>query len=383
MFNLDLQFTEKIKLGEIVSVKKSKTADLSTGPKCWLLNLDQVESNTGQILNYSYVDSQDIGTSTIAFDSDMVLYSKLRPNLNKVVLPDRSGYATSEFITITPDPLVLNRSYLALFLRSQHTVQLLCNSATGAKMPRVKSKDLMQLCIPCPSIDHQKRIVALFTKTNIVLNKLKNEIFLLDELIKARFVEMFGDPETNLFDFEVKSLGDIAFVTKLAGFEYTKYIHYKDSGDIIMVRGLNCKQTKLVLDNIYWIDKSTSDSLPRSQLHKGDIVMTYVGTVGDVALIDQDNKYHLAPNVAKISLLNKNDNNPIYWVNSFMILKEYIVRHASATTQSALSMEKIRNIKFPVPPTYLQNEFANFVQQVDKSKNELQSFQLFAIIFLQ
>lgn len=233
-------------------------------------------------------------------------------------------------------------------------------------------KFLKQAAIAIPERKKQDNIVEILDEL-VKIQELRNrEVLFLDELVKARFVEMFGDPETNLFDFEVKSLGDIAFVTKLAGFEYTKYIHYKDSGDIIMVRGLNCKQTKLVLDNIYWIDKSTSDSLPRSQLHKGDIVMTYVGTVGDVALIDQDNKYHLAPNVAKISLLNKNDNNPIYWVNSFMILKEYIVRHASATTQSALSMEKIRNIKFPVPPTYLQNEFANFVQQVDKSKAAIQ-----------
>ena len=80
--------------------------------QCWLLNLDVVESNTGKILEYVYVDHSQIGASTVSFDKMNVLYSKLRPYLNKVVLPDRAGYATSEMLPLRPNEQVITREYL-------------------------------------------------------------------------------------------------------------------------------------------------------------------------------------------------------------------------------------------------------------------------------
>lgn len=179
---------------------------------------------------------------------------------------------------------------------------------------------------------------------------------------------MFGDPEKNTKGWDYIQLGDISFITKLAGFEYTKYINYQDSGDIIMIRGLNCKGTKLVLDDIKWIDRDTSDLLPRSKLNRGDIVITYVGTVGEIALIDKDDTYHLAPNVAKLSLNDKARENPAFWAYLLMISRDYLIRFATSTTQSALNMEKIRKIGFVNPPKDLQDAFVELLVQSDKSK---------------
>ena len=184
---------------------------------------------------------------------------------------------------------------------------------------------------------------------------------------------MFGDPEKNPKKWDYIQLGDISFITKLAGFEYTKYIDYQDSGDVIMIRGLNCKGTKLVLDDIKWIDRETSDLLPRSKLNKGDLVITYVGTVGEIALIDKDDTYHLAPNVAKLSLNDKNRENPMFWAYMLMISRDYVIRFATSTTQSALNMEKIRRIGFINPPQELQDKFVAMLEQSDKSKFELEN----------
>ena len=96
-------------------------------------------------------------------------------------------------------------------------------------------------------------------------------------------------------------IAEVADVTKLAGFEFTKYIEYVSDGEIIAVRALNLKDGKLLLDDIKRIKRAVSNSLPRSKLHLNDIVLSYTGTVGEVAQIDEDNKYHLAPNVAKIT----------------------------------------------------------------------------------
>lgn len=196
----------------------------------------------------------------------------------------------------------------------------------------------------------------------------KERLLSLDELIKSRFIEMFGDPAINPFRYPKLPLGDIAFITKLAGFEYTQYIKYKDAGPITMVRGLNCKKGKLILDDVYYENKETSDLLPRSKLYKGDIVLTYVGTIAECALIDKDDKYHLAPNVAKVSILEKDKNIPEFFTALFVCFRDYIVGFATATSQPKISMGEIRKIPFIVPPTNKQIEFAEFVKQVDKSK---------------
>lgn len=139
----------------------------------WLLNLDMVESNTGNIKDYEYVRINEIGNSTVSFDSSNVLYSKLRPYLNKVVLPNKPGYATSEMVVLKPKPEVITREYLTYFLRSSHFVNYINSRTTGAKMPRANIKDLKQVRVPCPSLDMQNYIVKLF-QTCIKITALYN-----------------------------------------------------------------------------------------------------------------------------------------------------------------------------------------------------------------
>ena len=98
------------------------------------------------------------------------------------------------------------------------------------------------------------------------------------------------------------SLSEVADVTKLAGFEFTKYINYNETGEIIALRALNLRHGELDLTDIKKIDKSISDLLPRSKLYAGDILLTYTGNgYGDCALICENDKYHLAPNICKIT----------------------------------------------------------------------------------
>lgn len=250
--------------------------------------------------------------------------------------------------------------YLALALEKEGRYEHFSRS-NRASIQRIRA---LELLIP----DKAKQAQLLKKIEQINFNqKIQREIISkCQKEIREKFIELFG----NIINFEaattITKIGDIATVTKLAGFEYTEYIHYKNSGDIIMIRGLNCKGTRLVLDDIYWIDKETSDLLPRSQLHKGDVLMTYVGTVGEIALIDEDNKYHLAPNVAKITL---NDDKTIS--ATFLAFLLYYMRDRIVSTMqsSALSMRKIRDIEICLPPTDKQFEFEKFVNSLSNTRN--------------
>lgn len=270
-------------------------------------------------------------------------------------------------ITITPIPEIVDIRYLYYVIKNYNF------KGSGTSIPQLTVPMLKTYKFPLPSLDEQRSIAAVLDKVSGLIAKRREQLDKLDELVKARFVEMFGDLVIgDKICSNKHKIGEIASVTKLAGFEFTKYIHYTEQGNIIMLRGLNCKKGHLVLDDIKWIDKKTSDLLPRSKLYYGDILMTYAGTIGDVAMVDEDDKYHLAPNVAKISLNNKSNCNPVFLLHLFMYSNDYIMTFASQVAQASINMEKIRNFEYYFPAVELQNQFVSFVSQTDKSKLTIQ-----------
>lgn len=153
-------------------------------------------------------------------------------------------------------------------------------------------------------------------------------------------------------DWSVKKLGDIADITKLAGFEYTNYFNsYKDGGEIIVIRGTNITYNKLDLTDIRTIPRSTSNKLPRSKLSKYDLVFAYVGTIGPVFLIDKDDAYHLGPNTSKITVQECMSPNFLFTYFKSWLVQNEIVEHTSIGAQPSLSMTKIRRFRIILPPT--------------------------------
>lgn len=123
----------------------------------WLLNLDMVEAQSGKIIDYLLVSEDEVGNSTCTFDTSNVLYSKLRPYLNKVVTPNRCGYATSELVPLQPVESKINREYLAFMLRSDEFVNMISEKVVGAKMPRVSMGDFRKLDVPIPPLELQNK----------------------------------------------------------------------------------------------------------------------------------------------------------------------------------------------------------------------------------
>ena len=239
---------------------------------------------------------------------------------------------------------------------------------SGTAQPQITRVGLEKVEITLPSLDVQREIVSILDKINALIEQRRLQLKKLEELVKARFVEMFGDPVINSRGWSKSLIGDYCFVTKLAGFEYTQYINYDDSGDVVMVKAQNVKNGKLNRKDLSFISNEVSDSLPRSQLAQGDIVMTYVGAnIGDVAVIDDKYKYHLAPNVAKIRP-NSEIYDSTYFMYMLMLLNAYIVKNSADTAKAALGMERIRKLNVFTPPIELQQQFSAFVAAIDKSK---------------
>ena len=126
----------------------------------WVLNLDMIESNSGYVINKVYDDVENLN-SVSQFDEGNVLFSKLRPYLNKVVIPDEIGYATTELVPLRPNEDILNKVFLSHLLRGDHFVSYANSIATGTKMPRMPMNSLRSFRCILPPIELQSKFVAI------------------------------------------------------------------------------------------------------------------------------------------------------------------------------------------------------------------------------
>lgn len=311
-------------------------------------------------------------TGLSSFPEGTVILSSRAP-IGKVAIAGCEMYCNQGFKNLICSEKIYNR-YLFWFLKGN--TEYLNSFGRGATFKEISKKIVSDIEINVPEMNLQKKAVLNLERLSKIISLRKSEIDKLDALIRARFFELFGDlVEGDKIKENRRKIGDIASVTKLAGFEFTKYIKYKDIGsigDVIMLRGLNCKRGKLILDDIKWIERETSDLLPRSKLYIGDILITYAGTIGDVALVDEDNKYHLAPNVGKITIIDKLSYDPVFLVHLLMYSNKYIMSFASKVAQASINMQKIRNFEYYFPGFEKQKYFSTFVEQVNKSKVEVQ-----------
>ena len=357
----------KYKLGDIAPIRQGAGSDEFP---CWLLNLDMVESNTGRIIEYLYVQSDEIGASTVAFDTSNVLYSKLRPYLNKVVLPDRPGFATSEMLPLMPDTAIITREYLTHFLRSPRFVGYINEKTSGAKMPRANTADLRAAEIDCPSIEQQTSIVGILERLTQIIELRQRQLRTLDTLIKARFVEMFGEcSKTVSIGTSGLTISDGNYSSK-----YPRSDEFVERG-IPFIRANNMRSGTIIDDDMYYITPEKHSILLKGHLKANDILVSTRGNIGIIALVPDR---HTDSNInAQIVLLRDEVGRfiPHYllWALQTESVKTQFTRLQTGTALKQLPVGRLEQVVIQEPPLSEQQVFSDFAKQVDKSKATIQS----------
>jgi len=138
------------------------------------------------LLDKVTVEAAKLGSSTYFFEPPVVLYSKLRPYLNKVYMPSESGYATTELVPLYCDQKKILPTFLLSLLRSKNFVEFANTNSGGAKMPRVIMDKFWDYKITIPSIEEQKRFTAYFN----LIEEQKSKYFKAQYLNKAAFASL-------------------------------------------------------------------------------------------------------------------------------------------------------------------------------------------------
>ena len=243
----------------------------------------------------------------------------------------------------------------------------------GATMKHITKKDFDNVVIPYPDLDYQKEVAYRLTSLKGIIEKYQKQLDLLDELVKARFVEMFGDPVTNPKGWETTSIGDECYYIKDGPHKSLPDIG-RDNGGHPFISVRNIVNGYIDFSDARYIsDEDYYDSIKKCHPEKGDMLYSKGGTTGIAKLIDIDEPFANWVHVAVLKF-DKFRLNGIFFEN--MLNGDYCYSQSQRLTKGIanrdLVLSAMAQIKLYCPPLELQNQFASFVQEIDKSRSRIQ-----------
>lgn len=247
--------------------------------------------------------------------------------------------------------------------------QELNNKGTGSTFKAISKSSLGEVLVPDISIGKQKDYVKKLDLIQRMLVDEKKQMVQLDMLIKSRFVEMFGNPETNSKGWDECELSEKLNV--LGGYAFKSDMFDEEDGiPVLRIGNINAGYFKPV-NVVFWKNDS---SLERYAMYPGDLVMSLTGTVGkddygNVCILGNDyDMYYLNQRNAKLEIKEGIDKYYLLQLLKFEQIKKKLTGIGRGVRQANILNRDILNLVVPLPPIELQNQFAAFVRQVDKLK---------------
>ena len=324
----------------------------------WHLALDQIQSHTAVILHKHRAPVSAAGTSVFHFDRTHVLYSRLRPYLNKVVVPNEPGIATSELIPLQPRKHLICREYLAYYLRSQLFLAYASQYVTGAKMPRVILDRFWAHEIPLPTLPEQRRIVTILDQADRLLRLRTQGNSIVERIPPALFIKMFGDPATNPMHWPTQKLEEIGQLNRgrsrhrprndpaLLGGEYPLI----QTGDVARSGG-----------RIRDYSQTYSETgLAQSKMWpSGTLCITIAANIAMTGVLEFDACF---PD-SVVGFVAGSGATTEYVQFLLARLRVSLEQNAPQVAQKNINLKVLRSLVVPVPPFDLQQRFSSIVRR--------------------
>ena len=268
---------------------------------------------------------------------------------------------------------MVNKFFLFHILNNDYFEQQCIQASNGVAQKNMSTEWLKDYEIPLYSIEKQIEVVKILDKVRRIINSRTEEILKLDNLVRGRFVEMFGDQSTNPRGWNETTIGDECFYIKDGPHKSLTDIGKKNGGyPFISVRNIvnghiDFSTAKYISNEDY------ADAIKKCHPEKGDMLYSKGGTTGIAKLIDIDEEFANWVHVAVLKF-DKSRLNGVFFEN--MLNGTYCYEQSQRLTKGIanrdLVLSAMAQIKIYCPPMELQNQFADFVKQVNKSKVAVQ-----------
>ena len=371
-----------MKLKEICEINP-KTQGIDDSTEVSFVPMSSVTED-GKIDSYDIRNYLDVKKGYTVFQEGDVLFAKITPCMENgkgaiaYGLMNGKGCGSSEFYVLRPNKAVVTDEwiyYLTAWGGFRKEAEKHMTGSAGQK--RVPKAYLENYVVNVPSIEEQKQQITVLVQLQQIIDNRKKELDCLDELIRARFVELFGDPIQNPKGWDTSLIENLVANEKNAlkagpfgsalKKEYYVESGYKIYGQEQVISGDH------TIGN-YYIDKERYKILENCAVQAGDVLISLVGTYGKLLIIpDEFEPGIINPRLMKITF-DKNKVNPLYFKFFFQSesLKRVLSENTHGGTMDILNLGIVRKISMPLPPLKLQNKFFSFVEQVDKSKVAIQ-----------
>lgn len=319
------------------------------------VGVENVEGDTGVLDFGTYSRVGEQKSTAYRFDERHVLYAKLRPYLNKVATPGFAGRCSTELVPLLPREGV-DREFLAHLLRRKETVDYVIASVTGTRMPRTDMNALMSMRVPFPLLDEQKKIVDVLNRVAHIQRLRVRRKRLLNELVPALFIKMFGDPIENPKGWGTCMLGNLGSLDRgrsrhrprnapeLYGGEYP----FVQTGDVATSGGLITKYSQ----------KYSEVGLAQSRMWPaGTLCITIAANIGMTGVLAFDACF---PD----SIVGFTPNNLVtveFIQTSLDLMQSHLEKHAPQAAQRNINLKVLRDLEIPVAPYALQRQYTELV----------------------
>ena len=298
-------------------------------------------------------------------------------SVGKVGIVTEGEYAFNQQINAIMPNEDVNQKYLAYNLL--YNKQRLINIANAPVVPIVNKTQLENFEINFDSnIDAQKKIVEQLDGIALVIDKRKKQLDVLDELIKARFVEVFGDPVLNSMKWEEHKLSEYILFMTSGSRGWSKY--FTGDGSEVFITIKNVKNNKITLKEIQFVNAPDDKEAKRTKVQAGDLLISITADLGRTGVVSNEIakqgayiNQHLS--LIRLDVSKINPHFVSYYLETEAGKRQFASKNQSAV-KAGLSFESIRSLKILVPPMEVQRDYVLFVEQVDKSKLQVYQYMV-------
>ena len=314
------------------------------------------EENNGL---YSYTDSPRVTAPSITVSA--------RGTIGYTAIRTEPFVPIVRLITLTPIPDIIDIRYLYYAVKNYNF------AGSGTSIPQLTVPMIKNYDFPLPPIEEQCRIAALLDKVSDLIAKRRAQLDKLELLVKARFVEMFGDPVTNLHGYPVHQLSDyIEFLTS-GSRGWAQY--FSDEGEYFITIK-NVKNCRITLNDVQHIVPPDNAEAKRTKVQEGDLLISITADLGRTGVVTKEIADHGAYINQHLTCirLDREAVFPLYvayYMESDAGKGQFQAKNQSAV-KAGLNFNSINTLRLMVPPKEQQGLFINFVEQTDKSKLTIQ-----------
>ena len=310
-----------------------------------------------------------ISNTTKMCEANDILIARYGASIGKILTGLAGAYNVAIMRTI-PDTSRIKKLYLYYYLKSPYFQNAILNVGSRAAQAGFNKEDLSKLDIECPELIKQDKIIAVLEKLECIIEKRKIELSNLDDLIKARFVEMFGDPVSNPYGYDKVALSDLADI-KIGPFG--SLLHKEDyiDGGHPLLNPSHIVDGKVSPDDKLTISDEKYEELSAYQLKTGDVVMGRRGEMGRCAVVPEDG-FLCGTGSMLIRTKGEVTADYIQKIISFPSFKKTIEDMAVGQTMPNLNVPIVSGFQIIKPPMEVQDRYYAFAEQVNKSKVAVQ-----------